>query len=391
MICFENDGEIDIRAIKTFGVSVKQAGAIGFFGTGLKYAIAILLREGQEIIIFSGEKKYKFTKKKIKVTGKDFDVVCMNGKELGFTTETGKTWKLWQALREIYCNCTDEHGQSFKASEPPSGKAGTTRIFVSGEAFENAFENIGQYILQGEPDISTDYCDIRLRPTHNIFYKGVMVKDDAPHAFATYNIKLNVELTEDRTLKFDFQAMRNIENAIISTNNRDFIQMALTADPRSLEGRLEYQYCHAAPSPEFLEVCKHLSETKAKDTNLNAVGYAKKFTKIKEDFEEFTPTKLQIQQVERAAELLGIAGYHVTKFPIVYVESLGAETYALAKNGTCYISRACFQKGTKFLAHALLEEFFHLEHGHKDETREFQTFLFDNILTLVERLNQEVF
>ena len=48
MIVFENPGEIDIRSISTFGVSVKEGdNPIGFFGTGLKYAIVVLLRTGQ--------------------------------------------------------------------------------------------------------------------------------------------------------------------------------------------------------------------------------------------------------------------------------------------------------------------------------------------------------
>lgn len=45
MIIFRNKGVIDPKSITTFGVSSKEnPGAIGFFGTGLKYAIAILLR-----------------------------------------------------------------------------------------------------------------------------------------------------------------------------------------------------------------------------------------------------------------------------------------------------------------------------------------------------------
>ena len=56
-IIFENPGEIDPVAIITFGINVKESDhPIGFFGTGLKYALAILLREGQPITIQSGER-----------------------------------------------------------------------------------------------------------------------------------------------------------------------------------------------------------------------------------------------------------------------------------------------------------------------------------------------
>ena len=60
-IYFTNPGEIDIRAVTTMGVNVKEgSSSIGYFGTGLKYAIATLLREGQEIIIHSGLTTYYF-------------------------------------------------------------------------------------------------------------------------------------------------------------------------------------------------------------------------------------------------------------------------------------------------------------------------------------------
>jgi len=42
-IIFHNQGELDIRAVTTFGLSVKKNdNPIGYFGTGLKYAIAAL-------------------------------------------------------------------------------------------------------------------------------------------------------------------------------------------------------------------------------------------------------------------------------------------------------------------------------------------------------------
>lgn len=54
-VIFRNKGIIDPRSITTFGVSSKDSeSAIGYFGTGLKYAIAILLREGCKIDIYTG-------------------------------------------------------------------------------------------------------------------------------------------------------------------------------------------------------------------------------------------------------------------------------------------------------------------------------------------------
>lgn len=96
MIVFQNKGLIDLRALKTFGVSVKDCpGAIGYFGTGLKYAVAILLREGCEVTLYRGRKAYKFTATSRKIRDQEFAIVSINGEEMGFTTALGKDWELW--------------------------------------------------------------------------------------------------------------------------------------------------------------------------------------------------------------------------------------------------------------------------------------------------------
>jgi hypothetical protein len=86
-VIFENPGEIDAAAIRTFGVSVKEGdNPIGFFGTGLKYALAILLRSGHSVTIQSGVSKHRFALKDVTIRGEKFQIVTMDRHELGFTT-----------------------------------------------------------------------------------------------------------------------------------------------------------------------------------------------------------------------------------------------------------------------------------------------------------------
>jgi hypothetical protein len=71
MLVFSNPGEIDIRAATIIGVNVKQGNTpIGYFGTGLKYAIAGIIRLGGTIEIWSGETNYFFTGRKETIRGK---------------------------------------------------------------------------------------------------------------------------------------------------------------------------------------------------------------------------------------------------------------------------------------------------------------------------------
>ena len=70
------------------------------FGTGLKYAIAIILRHGELSLYFRRVNKYSFNTAKETIRDKEFDIIYMNEVPLSFTTEQGKTWEMWQAVRD---------------------------------------------------------------------------------------------------------------------------------------------------------------------------------------------------------------------------------------------------------------------------------------------------
>src|ERR1700676_2593197 len=147
-VVFENPGEIDAAAIRTFGVSVKEGdNPIGFFGTGLKYALAILLRNGHSVTVQSGLRKHRFALKDVTIRGEAFKVVTMDRQELGFTTQVGKTWELWMAYRELHCNCKDEGGSVYVADAAPKPAAGVTRVIVSGDDFRHEHDNRSSFIL----------------------------------------------------------------------------------------------------------------------------------------------------------------------------------------------------------------------------------------------------
>lgn len=255
MIIFQNNGEIDINAIKTFGVSVKKEGSIGFFGTGLKYAIAVLLREGCDITIYSGENKLEFGIESLEVTGESFDFITMNGERLGFTTELGKMWQPWMAFREIYCNCTDENGEIFDSLGHPKPVKDKTLVVCKGKAIEEIYRDINLYILQTLPMVSNEYVELRDKSTRHVFYKGVMVKDDMPQSLYTYNIMRHIDLTEDRTAKYQFEVIREINNGIVKLEDVAVIRRIVCAPEHTLEHQLDYDI-HVTPSDAFLEVCK---------------------------------------------------------------------------------------------------------------------------------------
>jgi len=383
-LCFKNEGEIDVRSIKTLGISVKEgSNPIGFFGTGLKYAISILLREGCEVIIYSGESSLHFEKKKISVRGSEFDVVCMNGEELSFTTELGKTWELWKAYRELFCNCKDETGQVSIEGNVSGGQQGYTTIYVKG--LIDVHKNSSEYFIKTEPAFISNGIEFHPRTaTGGIFYKGVKVHTTKKHCLFNYNIQTNIDLTEDRTAKFEWQVSNRIRDAILKADNVRLLEKILVQDHLSFEANLDYNFSSDAPSEEFLEVAGRLGTSAFP----NAQHIFKKFALARGITQDRQLTSLENKMMERAMAFIKHLGYN-DKYPIVVTDLLGHDILGQAEGGTIYISTRCFKLGTKQLAATIYEEWVHLQHGLQDESRSMQNFLFDEIMTMLEEKLQE--
>jgi hypothetical protein len=112
-LVFSNPGTLDINLVKLLGVSVKESeNPIGFFGTGLKYAIATTLRLGGSLTILTDGQRYEVSGRKVLLRDKEFTQVMLNDEPLGFTTELGKQWEAWMVVRELYSNALDESGRT---------------------------------------------------------------------------------------------------------------------------------------------------------------------------------------------------------------------------------------------------------------------------------------
>ena len=90
-IYFGNQGAMDLDVIRVMGVSVKvKDNPIGFFGTGLKFAICTLLRSGHKVkLIINGVEVYEFSVEDVTIRGETFQRIKMNDELLPFTTELG--------------------------------------------------------------------------------------------------------------------------------------------------------------------------------------------------------------------------------------------------------------------------------------------------------------
>lgn len=393
-IVFENAGEIDVRSITSFGVSVKEGeNPIGFFGTGLKYAIAVLLRTGHKVTILSGLSTIVFGTAKETIREQEFDFVTMaidGGAPvtIGFTTQLGKQWHLWMAYRELACNCKDERGTIGELVTEAAAEAGHTKIVVEGDAFAEVYAERHRVLLEDEPAFIIGSTEVRRRSGHDFFYRGVRVHQFAAPSLFTYSDNGLIELTEDRTVKNSWEPGSRVRRAILRTDDEAFVRECVMAPKDTLEGGLDYQGWGIAPSETFLRVVGECVLDRVTGVNETAVKLWKETTK-----QEFTPlevhlTNVQLESLSRALDFCARIGFAIRgAFPIVVCESLGEGVLGMAKDRTIYLAEQVFSHGgSKLIASTLIEEFVHLRHGYADATRQLQDFFLDKLVSIGEEL-----
>lgn len=160
-LVFQNPGLIDLDAVTTLGVSVKDGDTpIGYFGTGLKFAIATVLRNGGTLTLWRGKVAHHFATDAGTVRGEPFEFVTMDGKRLGFTTQLGRNWEPWMAFRELASNCRDEGGRYFDSGEGWEVREDHTTIVVHGQALLNVWPDRSTILIESEPLFANEFVEV---------------------------------------------------------------------------------------------------------------------------------------------------------------------------------------------------------------------------------------
>lgn len=377
---FSNPGRIDPRLWSTFGVSIKTSNnPIGQFGTGLKYAIAVLLRNNREITITSGGEKFVFTSAATNFRGKEFQQCLCNGKELPFTTHLGSNWQLWQAYRELASNCFDEGGQL--------GGDGETVI----EAELSDINHNSVFLDKASRKLieSFPHMQIYAGRSHVVYVKGVRALDLEKPTLFTYNID-NLSLTEDRTIRSSFELRLEIARAIANSSDADFVRGILLHSEQYYENELSHGLF---PVISENSVCFSTCRGLIRDAGWKHAGLESAIRQIigVEAPETIIASDHQLRIIRKATAFLESIGHSVTA-PIYVSATLGKDVLAVAHLPTesIYLSERVLTQGVKQVASTILEEHIHLKHGLPDLTYAMQTFLFDQIITMGEKLTGDV-
>jgi hypothetical protein len=229
------------------------------FGTGLKYAMAVLVRSGAEPDVRVGRDLYRFQKTPAEFRGRRFDALRMRCErfrfararyaELPYTTEYGRNWKIWQAFRELEANTRDENGRTYAADAPAEGIEGRTLIAVRHPEMVEAFEKIGTIFLSGaEQD---EGVQVLPGESDYLYWRGLRVLDLRKPSLRTWNVRSYMELTEDRTLKYEFFARSAVAEHVLRCDDERLIHDVVTANDDSWEHGLEFA---GEPSRAFRRV-----------------------------------------------------------------------------------------------------------------------------------------
>lgn len=408
-ICFENDGEVPVNAFKLLGASTKRddASKIGYFGTGLKYAIAVMLREKIEFKVYSGTKEVKIGVRKTKFINDDVEVMTVNGEKTSITLDAGIDWEPWFAIREIYSNTLDENGR-MKIGQSVKPEAGKTKIYINEDAaaLKDVFDNWQSYFCNSRNRVFQGFeggilLKMNTIPDFTVFRKGIRAFTSRRPSIFDYDLN-QLDINESRVAKYEWQVRQKCSDLLAYATEdiiREFIKvkhskMAEWQDEfwdftttcfseswaKVLKDRLLVP-ANFAGRYDITDTCTILPDKlikKLKKRFGNAIKLAG------EDNGDYTIlTNVDKKPLERHLEMFSKMGFSYDMDNIHIVQFMDKDIRGMADEGRVLISVELLDTvNRRYIPSTLLEEIIHARTGYGDCTRQMQGFLFDTIATL---------
>jgi len=146
-----NAGCLDPMFIALMGASTKRnKDKIGKFGTGLKYAVAWLMRNNYSVRLHVDGQPVSIKSVDVQAGDQTYGVITINDTHTSITTDMGPDWVGWMIVRELYCNAMDEGDYSISVvDETESGAVPGKTVWdiqLTGEVLET-WKNIDQYFI----------------------------------------------------------------------------------------------------------------------------------------------------------------------------------------------------------------------------------------------------
>lgn len=270
-INFVTPTQLSFIDLITMGDSSKRDDnkTIGQFGSGLKYAIALLLRNNVQFNVFikgeahlGGENRW-YTENYSPYIYTQFDELTEKSKDLigfkvereyesfhsqfvedcfsapeqsenletGFALQLGYNWELWMALREIYSNMLDENGY-FTEEEVDKKNYGTiiSLTFEEDSLFSDVWNKRNNFIHEGdwEWDLFGGVQVCRNTDTWLKIYKNniLIYENKDTNSYFSYQHN-SAKIDERRLINDRYSSFSTIAYSILSCKDRSLIDLLL--------------------------------------------------------------------------------------------------------------------------------------------------------------------
>ncbi len=415
-----NKGEIEPEAFTLIGASTKRGDSskIGFFGSGLKYAIAVLMREEIPFKVYSGSKEIKITVKKSSLRGQSFDVIHINGRPTSLTTSMGITWQAWFAVREIFCNAVDEGNHEIGIAGEPEPIKGNTVFYIGiNEKLKQVLNNWDKYFSDKRSDLVHKAVGVKFfqgGAGSIVYRKGIQVLSDEKLPSLYHYDCEDLDINESRVLESDYEWKHKVGIQFARHASTSMIKNLLMNWKGKMEEAFYWEDMGYGYSRNWVEAIgdRYLVPNEYGGNFLEEIGRVgqdrcivlpsrmietlkNRFTeeikvigKISEDgYSLKEPNEKQKQLIDKAKEFLLKSGIECD-YPILIAHFNNNRILGRAKNATIELSPKLFDLGMKMIVAVILEEITHLQTGYNDETREFQNYLFMKLVGFMEEKNK---
>lgn len=426
-----NVGELDPRAMTLMGASDKRDDneAIGFFGSGNKYALACLLRQNLEIRLFAGEREIKIEAKPVDFRGKKFSVIHVDGEATSITTDTGPKWQVMDAVREFWSNALDEGGAERAIVSSVHGDVfgvpGVTLLYIQmNEAIASMLDQWDKYFIphNAAPLFINQYGAIinagLTGGVPNYFRRGVWCCQERQSIpLFSYSFK-EVNLPESRLVS-SHVAMRQIATVLGECTNLTIINAMLNTVQKSDVAEWEsMEYCYFSTATKFYDfIAKAIkargfeyigevtNEERVSKTDSDKTLWCASMqyrilcrAKIPDIMEKreykkgynIIPWPIGVEEeVSKQVAILNRCGIEI-KWPVVYGDMVNPDHLALADmdDNVIVISPRVMQSTDDECRIALIEEYIHLEHRTHDYTSGMQKAYLETIMLLTKKMEK---
>lgn len=422
-IQIKNTGLIEPQALHLVGASTKRNDStkIGQFGSGNKFALAYLLRNGYDVKVFSGTNEISITTKKENFRDHEFNVIYIGGEKTSITTEMGKDWEFWQSIREIVANSMDEGGYCMNFMQEIKPVENETHFYIDTKKDVMEFvSNFDNYFATNKKvffECSAGRILEKSGDKANIYRKGIKCHNSNRVSVYDYDF-IDIQIDENRLVKYSWHVEEKMWDLIFRCDNEEIIMNILhnCHDDKFIEGCIAdfatisssnmsdtYKKClkkiNMAPKrfagllkPD--EVNNHIIiPTKIFQSVRGMIGDDNVGEKFKVSsggiFREIEPDKLQKATIKQAMYFFKEVSFNIP-YEIVVAIFDEKDTMGCAYKNQIIISDVCLEKGVNDVSNTIIEEYIHLKYGARDETRAFQTAIITEMIGYMKKNNSIV-